>query len=215
MERILEKATKFFDIPLDFRSRAVILLAAILVLPALFTPLWQVSFHSSRYPDGLKLNVYSHKLEGGAQSDLLEINAMNYYMGIRSLEEEKFIEFRWLPFVLGAVILLSLRAVVLGKMSKLVDLFFLVTYSGAFALWSFGNTLHAYGQNISSSASVKIEPFTPPLFGSITIGNVDVYGSPGFGAYCMVLLPLVLLAAVFLAHRAWMIDQQPNKDYIG
>jgi len=215
MKRALEKATKFFDIPLDLRSRVLILLAAILVLPALFTPLWQVSFESSRYPNGLQLNVYSHKLEGGTDFDLLEINALNYYMGIRSLEEEKFIEFRWLPFVLGAVVLLSLRAIVLGKMSKLVDLFFVVSYAGIFALWSFQKSLYAYGHNISGSASVKIEPFTPPLFGSITVGHVDVHGSPGFGAFCMVLVPLVLLAAIFLSRRTWLIDQQPNKDYIG
>jgi hypothetical protein len=215
MKRALERATKFFDIPLDVRSRIVIFLAAVLILPALFTPLWQVSFQSSRYPDGLKLNVYSHKLQGGTESDLLEINALNYYMGIRSLEEEKFPEFRWLPFVLGAVILLALRAVVLGKMSKLVDLFVLITYAGVFGLWSFVHTLYAYGHDISNSAPVKIEPFTPPLFGDITVGNVDVSSSPGLGAYCMVLIPLVLLAAVYLSYRAWAADQRPKQDYLG
>lgn len=215
MERVLEKATKFFDIPLDLRSRILILLAALLLLPALFMPLWEVNFASTRYPSGLQLNVYSHKLEGGSEVDLLEINALNYYMGIRSLDEEEFVEFRWLPFVLGAVILLSLRAIILGKMSKLVDLFFLITYAGMFALWNFQNTLYAYGHNIRSSASVQIEPFTPPLFGSISVGHVEVQGSPEVGAYCMALVPLILLVAIYVARSSWLIAQQPTRDYLG
>ena len=215
MKRALEKATKFFDIPLDLRSRVLILVAAVLVLPALFTPLWQVTFQSSRYPDGLKLNVYCYKLEGGTESDLLEINILNHDMGMRSLEEEEFLEFRWLPFVLGAVLLLALRAIVLGKMSKLVDLFFLTAYAGIFALWSFANNISTYGHSINDSAPVKIESFAPPLFGGITVGNVDVYSLPGPGTYCLVLVPLILLAAIFLAHRTQLRDQQPKKDYIG
>lgn len=215
MKRVLEKATKFFEIPLDLPSRVLILLAVFLILPAFLTPLWQVRFESSRYPDGLQLNVYSHKLEGKAESDLLEVNALNHDLGIRSLEEEKFMEFRWLPFVLGVVVLLSLRTIVLGKMSKLVDLFFLTAYAGIFALWSFQSTLYAYGHNIDSSAPVKIEPFMPPLFGSMTVANVEVHGAPGLGAYSMVLVPLVLLAAVILSRRTWLVDQQPKRDYIG
>ncbi len=215
MKRTLEKATQFFDIPLDLRSRAIILLAALMVLPALTTPLWHVTFESSRYPNGLKLHVFAHKLEGGTESDLLEINALNHYIGIRSLEEEKYIEFRWLPFVLGAILLLGLRVIILGKMSKLVDLFFLVTYAGLFALWSFRNTLNAYGHSINPGADVRVEPFTPPLFGSITVAHVDVHGSPGIGAFCLVVVPLLLMVAVILSRRAWIADHQPKRDYIG
>ncbi len=132
MKRALEKTTKFFEIPLDLKSRMLILLAVILLLPALVTPLWVVNFESSRYPEGLQLNIYSHKVAGDKARDLLEINALNSSLGIRALENEKFIEFLWFPFVLGVVILLSLRAIVLGKMSKLVDLFFLLSYAGPF-----------------------------------------------------------------------------------
>jgi len=215
MKRVLEKATKFFDIPLDLPSRGLILLAALLILPTFLAPLWQVRFESIRYPNGLQLNVYAHKLEGGTESDLLEVNALNYYLGIRSFEEVNFAEFRWLPFLFGAIVLLSLRAIVLGKMSKVVDLFFLASYAGIFALWDFRNTLNAYGHNINSSALVKIEPFSPPLFGSITVAQVEIHGAPGLGAWSLVLVPLVLLAAIILARRSWLADQQPRRDYIG
>lgn len=214
MKRTLEKATQFFDIPVDLRSRAILLLASLMVIPAMVAPLWQVTFQSSRYPDGLTLNIYSYKLEGGTESDLLEINALNYYMGIRSLEEEKFLEFRWLPFVLGATIILALRVIVLGKMSKLVDLFFLVTYSGLFALWSFHNTLSAYGHSINPSASVTISAFTPPLFGTVTVGHVQVHAMPVLGAYSIVCVPLLLVLAIVLSRTTWVKDNQPTRDYI-
>ena len=214
MQRFLERATNFFDIPLDIRSRILVLAAGLLLLPTFFTPIWKISFHSPRYPDGLSLKVYAHTMEGGRKNDLLEINALNYYLGMRSLDEERFLQFRWFPFMIGAVILLALRAVVIGKMSKLVDLFFLVTYAGLFAVWSFANTLYAYGHTLNPGAAVQIEPFTPPMFGSVTVANVTVGASPQFGAYLIVLVPLVLLSAILLSRTTYRNEHLPARDYI-
>ena len=91
MQRFLERATNFFDIPLDIRSRVLVLVAGLLLLPTFFTPIWKITFQSPRYPDGLTLKVYAHTMEGGRQNDLLEINALNYYLGMRSLDEERFL----------------------------------------------------------------------------------------------------------------------------
>jgi hypothetical protein len=98
---------------------------------------------------------------------------------------------------------LALRVVVLGKMSKLVDLFVLFTYFGAFSLWSFYHKLYLYGHELDPTAAVKVAPFTPPIFGHNTLANFEVYSLPDAGTYFMIFMPPLLLAAMWLSRKSW------------
>jgi len=205
MKKTLEKATSFFDIPIDVRSRLLLILAALVLLPTFFLPLWEMKLYSNQFPDGLELKIYSHKLEGGKsgeRDDLMEINSLNHYIGMRPLVEDDFTEFKWIPFVIGGVMLLALRVVVLGKMSKLVDLFVLFSYFSLFSLWSFYHKMFLYGHNLNPTAAVKVPPFTPPMFGHQTMANFEVYSFPGTGSFCMAVVPLLLIAAIWLSKRS-------------
>jgi hypothetical protein len=164
-----------------------------------------MTLYSNQFPDGLVLKIYSHKLEGGRspnRDDLKEINALNHYIGMRALQEEDFTEFQWIPFVVGGMALLALRVVVLGKMSKLVDLFVVFTYFGLFSLWSFYHKLYLYGHTLDPTAAVKVPPFTPPMFGHQTMANFEVYNYPALGSYVMALVPVALIAALWLSYRS-------------
>lgn len=69
--------TRALDEPLPLRSRLIVLLAPLLLIPTFFLPLWRMSFFSNQFPDGLRLNIYTHRLEGGksaGRDDLREIN---------------------------------------------------------------------------------------------------------------------------------------------
>jgi len=202
MRRLLEKASSFFENPLDVRGRIFVLAAGLLLVPTFFFPLWNMTLYSNQFPEGLALHIYSHKLEGGKtqyRDDLKEINALNHYIGMRPLVEEDFTEFKWIPFVIGGSILLAFRVVVLGKMSKLVDLFVLFTYFCLFSLWSFYHKLYAYGHDLAPTAAVKVPPFTPPLFGHGTMANFEVYSYPGVGSYVMAVVPLLFLIAMWVS----------------
>jgi len=205
MKRWLDNANSFFELPLTLRSRVMILVAVIALIPAFLFPLWNMTFTSNQYLDGLTLNIYSHKLEGGktpARDDLREINALNHYIGMRPLLESDFSEFVWIPFVIGALAVLALRAMVIGKMSNLVDVFVIFTYFGLFSFWSFYNRLYAYGHNLDPTAAIKVPTFTPPLIGRQVVGNFTVTSSPGVASYALVAFALLLLAAVFLSRKA-------------
>ncbi len=198
--------TKFFETPIDMRGRILILLAIVTLIPTFFLPLWQLSLYSNQFPDGLTLNIYSYKLEGGKtpnRDDLKEINSLNHYIGMKSLKEEDFTEFKWIPFFIGGVMLLGLRVIVLGKMSKLADLFVLFTYFGIFSLWSFYHKLYLYGHELDTTAAVKVPPFTPPMFGHNTMANFEVYSYPDSGSYFMAIFPALLLAAIWFSKKAW------------
>jgi hypothetical protein len=205
MQKYIEKATSFFEIPLDLRTRGLVLVAALLLVPTYFFPMWNMTLYSNQFPDGLSLNIYSYKLEGGKSAnrdDLKEINSLNHYIGMRALKEDDFTEFKWIPFVIGGVMLLALRVVVLGKMSKLVDLFILFTYFGLFSLWSFYHNLYLYGHELDPTAAVKVPLFTPPMFGHNTMANFEVYCYPDVGSYFMATVPLLLLAAIWSSRRS-------------
>jgi copper chaperone NosL len=206
MQNFLMRETRFFETPVDLKSRVLILVAALVLIPTFIFPLWNLTLISNQFPDGLSMDIYSYKLEGAKspnRDDLKEINSLNHYIGMRSLNEEDFTEFKWIPFVIGGVILLALRAIVLGKMSKLVDLFVLFTYFSLFSLWSFYDKMYLYGHQLDPTAAVKVPPFTPPIFGHKTMANFEVYSYPAPGSYFMALVPVLLLVAIWLSIKAW------------
>ena len=202
MRAFIEKSNRILDLPLDLGPRALLVLAFVLLIPSYLFPLWTLTMFAPQYPEGLRMGIYSWKLEGGNQGqDVKEINVLNHYIGMKDLEVKDFTEFKWIPFVVGALGLLILRAAVLGKLAHAVDCFVLYLYFGAFSLWSFGYKLWWYGHNLAPTAAVKIDPFMPPLFGFKQLANFGVYSYPGLGSYALGLAVLALALAVFFAWR--------------
>ena len=203
-ENWLQRANRFFELPLTLRSRLLVVAAALLLIPSFFFPLYQMTLYSNQFPDGLILKIYSYTLEGGNsgnRDDLREINSLNHYIGMRPLLESDFSEFKWLPFGIGAFILLALRVVTIGKMSKLVDLVVMFLYFSLFSLWSFAHRLYQYGHVLDPTAAIKVKPFTPPVFGTQQIANFTVNNYPGPATYFVAASVLLLIVALFLSAR--------------
>jgi len=194
----------FFDRALTPRSRLALLLAALILLPVYFFPLWNMTFRSNQYLDGLVLHIYAFELQGGKtpnRDDLREINSLNHYIGMRPLLESDFSELVWLPFAIGALMLLTLRALVIGKMANVIDVFVLFSYFGLFSLWSFYHRLYIYGHNLDPTAAIKVPPFTPPIFGAKQIANFSVTSYPEIASFSLFAFAVLLLAAIWLSAR--------------
>jgi hypothetical protein len=200
----LRHVNRFLDAPLDVAPRVLLLGAFLCLVPTYFTPLYNLTMFAPQYQDGLRLDIYTYKLVGGnANQDIKEINILNHYIGMKGLATEDFTEFKWLPFVIGVLGLLFLRAAVHGKVSHLVDVTVLFCYFGAFALWSFGYKLYQYGHDLDPKAPVRVAPFMPPMFGFKQLANFEVYSYPQAGSYALAASALLLLVASFLAWRRW------------
>ncbi len=200
--RFLGKETRFLEHPLDIMPRALLIVGALLLTFIYFLPLWRLTMFAPQYPNGLRLTIYSYKLVGGSGGqDTKEINILNHYIGMKPLAAEDFTEFKWIPFVVGAMALLFLRAVVMGKVSNLVDVVVLFLYFGAFSMWSFAYKMYSYGHTLSPDAPVKVAPFTPPLFGYQKIANFEIYSYPGGASYALGVVAVVLILALFLTLR--------------
>src|SRR6476469_8805288 len=118
MKTFFDRTNRLLDVTIGIGPRGLLLIAALFLLPAYLMPLWKLTMFAPQYPDGLRMSIYSYKLVGGnAGQDLKEINLHNHYIGMRDLAAADFTEFKWIPFVVGALGLLFLRCAVLGNLS--------------------------------------------------------------------------------------------------
>ena len=202
MRQFLTRTNRFIDAPLDVWPRLLTMAAAACLITTFFLPLWNLTMFAPQYPEGLRLDIHAYRLEGGnGGQDIKEINVLNHYIGMRDLVEEDFTEFKWMPFVIGGLALLMLRAVAHGTMAALVDVTVMFVYFASFSLWSFGYKLYRYGHDLLPTAAVEVDPFMPPLFGYQRIANFEVYSYPQPATYAMTLALLLLALALVIGWR--------------
>lgn len=192
----------FLRRPLSATSRLLMLAAAAVIVAAVFLPLWKIHLVAPQYREGLSLKIYSYQLVGGNNGqDLVEINGLNHYIGMRPLAQADFVEMTWLPFCFGIFALLALRAAALGRMLSLVDLGVAFTYFGLFSLGNFYYRLYSYGHNLDPRAPMTIEPFTPVMIGTQKIANFVQTSLPDSGGWLMAAFPLLIIAAVWFSRK--------------
>lgn len=203
MSSFIERTGRTLERPLCLQSRMLLVAATLLLALVYLYPLWNLTFFAPQYQDGLRLDIYSYTLVGGhGGQDVKEVNLLNHYIGMRPLENDSFAEFKWIPFVVGALGLMFLRAAVLGTVAQLLDVVVLFLYFSAFALWSFSYKMYAYGHELAPTAAVKVAPFTPPILGYKQIANFEVYSYPKVGSYALGLVGVLLVVALVTAWRA-------------
>jgi copper chaperone NosL len=101
--------------------RIMCFIAALLLIPTLFYPLWRIDLIAPQYPEGLFLTIYANKLGGNVDI----INGLNHYIGMRTLHADDFKEFVILPYIFGGFVLFGLVVAFINKRS----LFFIYTIS--------------------------------------------------------------------------------------
>ena len=202
MSPFISRLNRFLGLTLDLKERTLLVIAAVLLAAIYLFPLWNLTMFAPQYPDGLRLNIYSYKLQGDRNGqDIKEINLLNHYIGMKDLATEDFTEFKWMPFVVGGIGLLFLRTAVIGHMSDLLDIIVLYGYFAAFSLWSFGYKLYSYGHTLAPTAAVKVPPFMPPMFGYRKLANFEVYSYPAAASYALLAVFVLLFGAAVLAWR--------------
>jgi hypothetical protein len=195
--------------PLPTWIRWLVVLAVIPLVLGATQRLWTVHFMAPQYPKGLELHVYSYTISGGnAGQDVQEINVLNHYVGMRPLDPADFAELDLIPFAIGALALLALRAAAIGDVRSLLDLAVLTGYFGLFSLGRFAYALYVYGHDLDPKAPIEMQGFMPPLLGSREIANFTVASFPAAGTFLiaifgatLLLLALHQLAAARVAPR--------------
>ena len=164
-------------------QRALLLAAAGLLVAAIFLPLWGMTLVSVQYPEGLRMIVYPTYITG----DITEINLLNKAIGMKPISNDFFLELRVLPAAFGAIaLLLVVGAFVRRAWWSLLTLVAMGALGG-YGLWSMQHRLWQFGNDLSPTAPMTIEPFTPPMLGANQIAQFATYSYFSWGTT----LPLI------------------------
>jgi len=179
----------------------ILLVARVALLVSLFLPYWHMELHAPQYPDNLQLTAHLNHLSG----DVVEIDGLNHYIGMRPLNEAaQFERSIGVYLMIGFVVLLEIASYIHSRWAVLLILP-VVLFPGVFLL-----DLHLwmshFGMNLDPHAPLSnaIEPFVPPILGTGVIGQFKTVASPGIGLILAAGASVLLIVALYFHRRAYL-----------
>ena len=97
------------------KRAACSLLATILLIGALYLPIWQMTLVAPQYPKGLRLIAYGTEITG----DLREINIINHYIGMEHIDAVPAPEMSLYPLLIAGLIGSSWLALAHRRLAQL------------------------------------------------------------------------------------------------
>ena len=171
------------------------LAAAALVWTAADLPLWSMTMRAPQYPKGLRIEAYGN----GVVGDLKELNILNHYIGMKPLDPKPELETKMFPIGIAALVALCLaspfnrwlrRAAVAATIAMPLGILADLQY------W-----LYAYGHSLNPKAPIRLDPFTPLVLGTSTMGNFESSAMISTGVLCLAGAAVVLVAGERLSRR--------------
>lgn len=177
-------------------SRILLLLAAGGLIVVLFTAIWHIDLDAPQYPEGLSLKIYANGLKGNVDI----INGLNHYIGMKTLHNEDFIEFKILPYAILFFVVLFLVTALVNRKKWLNISFALFVLFGVIAMYDFWKWEYDYGHNLNPDAAIKVPgmAYQPPLIGFKQLLNFGAYSVPDTGGWIFIGAGVLLLLAVIV-----------------
>lgn len=172
-------------------------LAVGLYIGSYFAPYWHFTLMAPQYPDGLTIDIFLTHLEG----DVREINGLNHYIGMRSLDEAAQLERQFAGWAIGLLCVSVVAFTLLpGRKFSWLILLPAVLFPLGFMADSF-YWLYTFGNNLDETAPINIAPFTPTLLGKGEVGQFATVAFPGVGFYLAIGALAVLIVTFVLRKR--------------
>ena len=171
---------------------------ALLIAAAGALPIWVARLAAPQYPQGLRLAVYGGRLEG----DVAEVNNLNHYIGMRSIDPAQIPEMQLWPLALAAAAVFALLALYTrGWISRLARVgMFLIPLT---VLADIQRWLFVFGRDLDPTAALRPKPFVPLVIGPTKVWNFEIFAFPGLALIALFAAAiLVALAAGGPARRA-------------
>ena len=186
-------------------SRWLILGAVALLATAFVLPLWRVSLGAPQYPEGLGMVIRINGVEGVKEFDLQSINGLNHYIGMKTIEPDAIRELRWMPWILGGLIVGGLAVAGLGRRLPLYLWGAALVAILGVGLWDYWRWGYDYGHDLDTAhAIIKIPgmSYSPPVIGRKKLLNFTATSWPASGGIALALSTGLVALAVFGSARA-------------
>ena len=184
------------------RSRALTALAAALLAATFFVPLWRIDLLAPQYPEGLGMLIRVNTITGIAPTDLGNINGLNHYIGMKAIVPDAIPVLRYMPWVLGALVVGGLAAAAVGRRRPLLAWIVAFAAAGAAGLAEFYRWSYDYGHNLAPDAVIKVPgmSYQPPLIGTKQLLNFTASSWPDVGGW----LAAAAFALAVVALLPWL-----------
>lgn len=180
-------------------ARLLLALGALLLVGTYYVSVWRIELWAPQYPEGLVMSIWLDHLTGNIES----INNLNHYIGMKTVHEESFPEFRILPAAIGVLIGMGALAALLGRRWAAVAWLVALVLFLTVAMVDFYRWEYDYGHNLDPKAPIKVEgmSYQPPLIGYKQLLNFEAYSLPDTGAWLIGIA--TLLAALAVGWSFW------------
>lgn len=180
-------------------TKLLLLLAAAGLIVVLYTPIWRIDLDAPQYPEGLNLKIHANGLRGNVDI----INGLNHYIGMKTLHNEDFVEFKILPYAIIFFAVLFALTALINKRSFLSIAFLLFVAFGVLAMYDFWRWEYNYGHNLDPNAAIVVPgmSYDPPLIGFKQLLNFGAYSIPDTGGWIFIGAGVLLLACVVIEWR--------------
>lgn len=177
-------------------TKMLLLIAAASMVIVLYTPIWRIDLDAPQYPEGLSLSIHASGLQGNVDI----INGLNHYIGMKTLHNEDFIEFKVLPYAIIFFAILFAVTAFINKRWLLHTSFILFVLFGILAMYDFWKWEYDYGHNLDPNAAIKVPgmAYQPPLIGFKQLLNFGAYSIPDTGGWLFISAGVLLLACVIM-----------------
>ena len=181
-------------------SRLLLFACGGLLLVVLFVPMWRIELDAPQYPEGLMMQIFPNKLGGNVDI----INGLNHYIGMKTLHEKDFAEFKVLPGIILFFSVFSFAVAFLGKRKWLEWLLGLFICFGVIAMIDFWRWEYQYGHDLNPDAAIRIPgmAYQPPLIGFKQLLNFGAYSIPDIGGWIFILVGICLLGLVIFERKS-------------
>lgn len=168
------------------QSRIVLAAASVALILVYIFPIWKISLDAPQYPEGLGMYIWIDNITGEKQHDLKNINGLNHYIGMKTIEPDSIPELKIMPWFIGFMIAFGLVGAVSGKrfmMWSWIVIFMVGAVVGLvdFYLWEYD-----YGHNLDAETAIIKIPgmnYQPPLIGSKKLLNFTASSWPALGGW--------------------------------
>ena len=167
---------------------------------SIFVPIWAIYLEAPQYPEGLGMFLHANKITG----DYEIINGLNHYIGMKTIHQEDFWEFKVLPYALGFFAVLAFLFAFLKKKWGLyfftaLFLLFGIAFMVDFWLWEYD-----YGHNLDPNAAIVVPGmiYQPPLIGFKQLLNFGAYSYPDIGGWIMFAVGIISLVLSVLEFKS-------------
>lgn len=167
---------------------------------SIFVPIWAIYLEAPQYPEGLGMFLHANKITG----DYEIINGLNHYIGMKTIHQEDFWEFKVLPYALGFFAVLAFLFAFLKKkwglyLFTVLFLLFGIAFMIDFWLWEYD-----YGHNLNPNAPIIVPgmSYQPPLLGFKQLLNFGAYSYPDVGGWIMFGVGIISLVLSVLEFKS-------------